>query len=58
VRKTEQVHVRVDPADKAAMEREAERLGLSLSAYLLFLHRRHVERERDALRPPSRDTDD
>ena len=40
--KTEQVHVRVSPNDKNAIDREATRLGLSVSAYFLFLHRQHV----------------
>jgi len=39
VAKTEQIHIRVTAEDKAAIEREAESLGMTVSTYLLFLHR-------------------
>lgn len=54
VRKTEQVHLRVGPEDKRDIEAEARRLGLSVSSYLLYLHRRHME-ERNRVPSPRPD---
>ena len=37
--KTERIELRIDPADKAEMEASAKKIGLTLSAYLVFLHK-------------------
>ncbi len=42
--KTEQVHIRVTPAQKAAMLAEAEKRNQTLSAWLLGLAKRAIQK--------------
>ena len=42
VQKKNQVHIRVSDLDKASIESEANKLGLSISSYVLLLHRQYL----------------